>query len=62
MRVTVNLMAQRPGNPRNGGAAAVQAVCYCLAQCFLSILERVVQFVNLSIILNSRGVRLSGGP
>ena len=46
MRVTVNLMAQRPGNPRNGGAAAVQAVCYCLAQCFLSILDRVVEFVN----------------
>ena len=46
MRMVVNMMAQQPGNVRNGGAAAVRAVCYCLAQCLLSILDRVVEFIN----------------
>ena len=46
MRVVVNMMANQPGNPRNGGAAVMRAVCYCLAQCLLSILDRVVNFVN----------------
>ena len=46
LRVTVNMMANQPGNVRNGGAAAVRAVCYCLAQCLLSILDRVVEYVN----------------
>ena len=45
LRVTVNIMASQPANAR-GGAAAVRAVFYCMAQCLLSILDRVVMYVN----------------
>lgn len=44
LRVTVNMMASQPGQGRGGAAA--RACFYCIAQCLLSILDRVVEFVN----------------
>jgi len=46
LRMVVNIAANQPGNPRNGAAAAARACAYCIAQCFLSILDRVVEYVN----------------
>ena len=45
-RVTVNIARSSPSGSRNAGAAAVQAVCLCLVSCLLSILDRVVEYVN----------------
>jgi hypothetical protein len=46
LRVVVNVAANQPGNEGNGGAAAARACAFCIAQCCLSILDRVVEYVN----------------
>jgi len=46
LRAVVVMASQQPNGNARGGAAVARACAFCVARCLLSILDRVVEYVN----------------